>query len=218
MDVDLDHPVISGYLARLAAAAAGLPDWRRDELVAEIRGHLSDALATAADGDDAAMLAAVDRLGDPAEIVAAETGEVRAGEVRPGEVRPGEVRPGGSEAPDGAPVQPAWQPAPGAAPTSGLGASWGAVELVAVIGLAIGLLTGGVGLLVGLICTWISDRWTTREKVVATVVTSMLFVPLVLGLLTLAISGSSSPVVTVDQSPEIAPEVSTAPVIPGVTP
>ena len=213
MDVDLDHPVISGYLARLAAAAAGLPDWRRDELVAEIRGHLSDALATAADGDDAAMLAAIDRLGDPAEIVAAETGEVRAGEVRGGEVRPG-----GSEAPDGAPVQPARQPAPGAAPTGGLGAGWGAVELVAVIGLAIGLLTGGVGLLVGLICTWISDRWTTREKVVATVVTSMLFVPLVLGLLTLVVSGSSSPVVTVDQSPAIAPGVSTAPVNPGVTP
>jgi hypothetical protein len=205
MDVDLDHPVISGYLARLAAAAAGLPDWRRDELVAEIRGHLSDALATAADGDDAAMLAAVDRLGDPAEIVAAETVAAETGEVRVG----------GSEAPEGAPVQPAWQPAPGAAPTSGLGAGWGALELVAVIGLAIGLLTGGVGLLVGLICTWISDRWTTREKVVATVVTSMLFVPLVLGLLTLVVSGSSSPV---DQSPAIAPGVSTAPVNPGVTP
>ena len=198
MDVDLDHPVVSGYLARLAAAAAGLPDWRRDELVAEIRGHLSDALATAADGDDAAMLAAVDRLGDPAEIVAAESGEVRDG---------------GSEPPAGAPPQPA-----PVASTSGLGAGWGAVELVAVIGLAIGLLTGGIGLLVGLICTWISDRWTTREKVVATVITSMLLVPLVLGLLTLMVASGSSPVETVDQGAVIAPAVSTAPVHPGATP
>ena len=199
MDVDLDHPVVSGYLARLAAAAAGLPDWRRDELVAEIRGHLSDALATAADGDDAAMLAAVDRLGDPAEIVAAESGEVRNG---------------GSEPHSGA----APQPAPVAASTGGLGAGWGAVELVAVIGLAIGLLTGGIGLLVGLICTWISDRWTTREKVVATVITSMLLVPLVLGLLTLMVARGSSPVETVDQGTVIAPAVSTAPVNPGATP
>ena len=212
MDVDLDHPVISGYLARLAAAAAGLPDWRRDELVAEIRGHLSDALATAADGDDAAMLAAVDRLGDPAEIVAAEIGEVRAGEVRAGEVRAG-----GSAAPYAAPGQLAWQSAPGGAPTSGLGAGWGAVELVAVIGLAIGLLTGGIGLLVGLICTWISDRWTTREKVVATVITSIMLVPLTLGLLTLMVAVASSPAEIVKEGPVVVP-FSTDPFAPGATP
>ena len=70
----------------------------------------------------------------------------------------------------------------------------------------------------GLICTWVSDRWTTREKVVATVITSMLFVPLVLGLLTLMVASGSSPVETVDQGAAIAPTVSTAPVNPGATP
>ena len=48
MDVDLDHPAIAGYLARLEAAAAHLPDWRREELVAEIRSHLNEALLSAA--------------------------------------------------------------------------------------------------------------------------------------------------------------------------
>jgi hypothetical protein len=168
MDVDLDHPAISGYLARLEAAAAGLPAWRREELVAEIRSHLNEALLTAADGDDAAVRSAVDRLGDPADIVAAE----------------------GAPAPDAAPpATPApppyaggpgygWQPAP--SPARGLGAGWGPIELVAVVGLAVGVLTGGIGLVVGIICTWISDRWTTREKVVATVGSSMVILLVVL--------------------------------------
>lgn len=160
MDVDLDHPAIAGYLARLEAAAAHLPDWRREELVAEIRSHVNEALVCAADDDDAAVYAAVDRLGDPADIVAAEGGSPAPAYGAPGAPPPSGGGPGYG-----------WQPAP-AAPARGLGAGWGPVELIAVIGLAIGVLTGGLGLLIGVICTWISDRWTTREKIVATVLST----------------------------------------------
>ncbi|MFI7586508.1 HAAS signaling domain-containing protein [Spongisporangium articulatum] len=73
MTTALDHPAVRDYLARLNAAAAVLPPGRRVELIAEIRGHLAEALTGEA-VSDAAVLATLDRLGDPAEIVAAEGG------------------------------------------------------------------------------------------------------------------------------------------------
>ena len=56
------------YLARLDAAASVLPKSERRELRAEIEAHLRDALAD--DDGDAALREALDRLGDPREIVA----------------------------------------------------------------------------------------------------------------------------------------------------
>lgn len=207
MDVDLDHPAIAGYLARLEAAAARLPDWRREELVAEIRSHLNEALLSAADGDDAAVYAAVDRLGDPADIVAAEGGAPRADDGPPASPPYG--------APPGPP--PGWQRVVDE-PQRGLGAGWGPVELVAVIGLAVGVLTGGIGLLVGIVCTWISDRWTTREKVVATVISSAVLVVVILPLMFLVVfaRGTTGTSVTVDTVP--TPVVETAVPAPGGTP
>jgi uncharacterized membrane protein len=201
MAVDLDHPAISGYLARLEAAAAGLPPGRREELVAEIRGHLGDALATAVDGDDAAVLAAVDRLGDPAEIVAAEGGTQHYQAQRDAAGPPYRAA--------------AWQFPPA---QTGLGAGWGAVELAAVIGLAVGVLTGGIGIVVGISCAWISDRWTSREKLLATVLGLLPALALVLGGLTFVVGGAvRSDVKSGSVQPAPAPVESAVPV-PGGTP
>lgn len=60
------------YLRQLRRAARGLPRARRRELVAEIEEHLREALAPGA--GEAAVQTELDRLGAPAEIVAAEGG------------------------------------------------------------------------------------------------------------------------------------------------
>jgi len=67
------HPqsLVEDYLARLHAAAAGLPNDRRAELVEGITEHLESARAAGAAADDAAVRTLLERLGDPAEIVAA---------------------------------------------------------------------------------------------------------------------------------------------------
>ena len=72
--MQLDHPAVTDYLSRLEVAAAGLPPWRREELLAAIRGHLREALADTAADDEAGVRSALDRLGTPEEIVAAEDG------------------------------------------------------------------------------------------------------------------------------------------------
>jgi hypothetical protein len=64
------HPLAAEYLDRLREAARRLPRARRDELVDEIRSHLLESLA--ADAGEAQVRSVLDRLGDPAEIVAAE--------------------------------------------------------------------------------------------------------------------------------------------------
>jgi len=71
MAVSLDHPAVAEYLRRLDQAAARLPAGRRGELIEEIRGHVSEALAAIGD-DEAAVRGVLDRLGSPEEIVAAE--------------------------------------------------------------------------------------------------------------------------------------------------
>ena len=61
--------LVTDYLRRLDAAAAGMPPDRRAALTAEIREHI-DAASTAGAGDGAASRTVLDRLGEPAEIVA----------------------------------------------------------------------------------------------------------------------------------------------------
>jgi hypothetical protein len=62
------HPLARDYLKRLKKAAASLPRARRKELLAEIESHLSEALPPGA--SEAEALNALERLGEPAEIVA----------------------------------------------------------------------------------------------------------------------------------------------------
>jgi uncharacterized membrane protein len=70
MTTDTLHPLAADYLERLRRAGRGLPSGRRRELLAEIEGHLSEAIDPSA--SDAEALTVIDKLGDPEEIIAAE--------------------------------------------------------------------------------------------------------------------------------------------------
>jgi len=62
--------IISGYLARLEQALAGLPPARRAELVDDVRSHIAEARRGLADETDADLLNILDKLGDPTDIAA----------------------------------------------------------------------------------------------------------------------------------------------------
>jgi len=82
MQVNTD-PLVEDYMRRLEAAAWALPDYRREELLAEIRAHLDEALRQVPAGDEAAVRSTLDRLGSPEEIVAAAAEPVPAGQFFP---------------------------------------------------------------------------------------------------------------------------------------
>jgi hypothetical protein len=70
MTTDTLHPLAAEYLERLQRAGRGLPRGRLRELVAEIEGHLSEAIDPNA--SDAEAFTVLDRLGEPEAIIAAE--------------------------------------------------------------------------------------------------------------------------------------------------
>jgi len=77
------HPLARDYLKRLKKAARRLPRTRRKELTLEIEAHLSEALPAGV--GEAEALNVLERLGEPAEIVAeAEPGSREAPEARTG--------------------------------------------------------------------------------------------------------------------------------------
>lgn len=63
------HPLAGGYLQRLERLARDLPRRDRDDLIAEIRGHMEAALPT--DATEADVRNVLDELGPPEAIVAA---------------------------------------------------------------------------------------------------------------------------------------------------
>jgi hypothetical protein len=65
------HPLAADYMQRLRRAGRGLPPGRLRELLAEIEGHLSEAIDPSA--SDAQALTVLDKLGEPEAIIAAET-------------------------------------------------------------------------------------------------------------------------------------------------
>ncbi|GAA2430775.1 hypothetical protein GCM10010191_50520 [Actinomadura vinacea] len=73
--------LIADYLDRLDAAARDLPEARRADLLAEIREHITVALAESADRTEVGVPNVLDRLGDPVEIVREAAGD--AGAVAP---------------------------------------------------------------------------------------------------------------------------------------
>ncbi|MBE3088199.1 MAG: hypothetical protein IMZ71_03675 [Chloroflexi bacterium] len=75
------QPLVRDYLKRLKKAARRIPRARRKELVEEIESHLSEALP--ADASEAEALNVLERLGEPAEIVA-EAGAGQAPATRAG--------------------------------------------------------------------------------------------------------------------------------------
>jgi hypothetical protein len=83
--------------------------------------------------------------------------------------------------------------------------AWGALELIAVLGLTAGaVLLPVVGPLVGICLVWASVRWTRREKIVATVLTFLPLLALALGGV-VSVSGSahSGPADPVAPTPNI---------------
>jgi hypothetical protein len=68
--------MIEGYIARLRAAGAGLALSTLDELVEDMRNHISEARAREPVETDATILNILDRLGEPHVLV---------GEARPGQ-------------------------------------------------------------------------------------------------------------------------------------
>jgi hypothetical protein len=134
--------IVEDYLKRLGVAARGLPRAERRELRAQIEEHLR--LAIGEDTDEAEVRAALERLGDPDEIVAEQYG-------------PREARRGIG------------------------GQAVGAIAL-----LLVGGFLAGIGWVVGVVMLWTSVAWTTREKLIGTLLVpgglaTALYLPLVLG-------------------------------------
>jgi hypothetical protein len=120
------HPLAEDFLRRLRRAGRQLPPERLNELMAEIEGHLAEAIPPGA--ADAEALEVLERLGSPGDIVEAE--------------RP----------PAHGPGRRTWR-------------EWAAVILLPLGGFAF-----GVGWAVGLIFLWSSRLWTTREKLLGTLI------------------------------------------------
>jgi hypothetical protein len=146
--------VVRDYLGRLHAAGWGLSPTRRDELVAEVREHIGEALrAEGAAGrhSEAVLRNVLDRLGPPEEIVRAESEGPPYDATR---------APASGHAPFGAPGHPstAYRTA----------SQWGPVEIGAVLMLTLGVLMPVIGLVIGLVLVWVSGQWTRHQKTLAT--------------------------------------------------
>ena len=62
--------LIDGYLARIRAAAGDLPTAARNELLDDMRSHIAEARVHDLEETDASLLNILDRLGEPATVVA----------------------------------------------------------------------------------------------------------------------------------------------------
>jgi hypothetical protein len=149
--------LVREYLGRLEAAARPRAADRRGELVAEVREHIESAVSAAGRSDEVTVRNILERLGPPQEIVASE-GEPRA-------------------------VSGSWV----AGQQSGavIAASpWGAIEIIALLLLTVGaVFVPFVGPILGLVFVWVSTRWTQREKLIATVIVTILLLAPLLALL-----------------------------------
>ena len=141
-----DDQLVEDYLRELHIAAQGLPADRRDELIEEITAHIAEARQS--DGSPMAVRNILDRLGDPADIVRA--------------------------AADAPPGGPAWSAAAGSGvgyPAAAQPGRPGALEMAAVLFLLFGgIVIPFLGWVVGVVLLWMSPRWTTRDKLLGTLV------------------------------------------------
>jgi hypothetical protein len=175
----LHHPLVQDYLARLDRAAAGLPPEIRAELVADLSAHLDSALTP--DSTDADVRNALQELGAPEAVAAAAYDGVPASAQQAPTAPIPPLPPGVPE--PGASIWPTPPPSP-----------WGPIEIIAVIGLTAGtFLVPFVGPIVGLVMAWVSDKWTRKEKVIATVLCALpVFVLVIGGIGLVGMSSSSS--------------------------
>ncbi|MDV5147595.1 hypothetical protein R1T08_26345 [Streptomyces sp. SBC-4] len=120
--------LVDEYLRRLDNAAVFLPADRREELRQEIVEHIDAGLEQADAKHAEAVRAVLERLGPPADIVAAEVGGPRSTGSTPvvGTAVPDAAVPPVAPAPPAAPVPPAppAPPAPSAPPAVGSVGLW----------------------------------------------------------------------------------------------
>lgn len=135
---------VTDYLARLGDVARRLSDAQRTELLDAITEHIGDARARGGPLDEAATLTMLDRLGDPADIVAAAAAEQPAADRETSR-------------------------AVSAAEAPGRGSGTG-LEIAAVVLLTAGSLVPVLGWMVGIVLVWCSRRWRFSEKLLATLV------------------------------------------------
>ena len=74
--------IVEGYLARLELALTGSDPARRAELLEDVRAHIAEARAALTEETDAALLAILDRLGDPSAVADGLADEDRPREPR----------------------------------------------------------------------------------------------------------------------------------------
>ncbi len=146
MDTEL---LVSDYLGRLEAATALLPVYRRAELVAEVRDHIRAALAEAGRSDEVAVRNILERLGSPEEIVAGEAGN--------------------DAAPNASVGRPSKRGTVEIASLLFLGLAWPTLFLQ--VGIVPWLVMG----VVGLVLAWVSSVWSTRQKLITTVIVVALY-------------------------------------------
>lgn len=171
---------IEDYRARLRTASEPLPATVRADLLEDVHGHLEEIRRTA--GSEAEIRTALDRLGQPEEIVRAAAGDV--GDVPPSAATAAPVTPDAPVAPDASArleADTATMP-PTTGPTSGgvRGRDITAILLV-VFGAVGGALifaflppvmpVAAIGAyLTGVVLLWSSTSWTGGEKLFASLV------------------------------------------------
>ncbi len=154
--------LVRDYLDRLEAAASSLPADRRSELLGDVRLHIELALAESGRTDEVAARNVLERLGSPAEIIAAE---IEADGPPPGVLTP----PMGTRITESPSV---------------------AVETLAFVFLTVGALVLPIfGPILGLGFVWTSARWSMVQKRTSTMIVAVLLVVPVVILLPLAASG-----------------------------
>lgn len=139
------------YLIRLEAAAAGLPDEVRRDVLDDVETHLEEVLA--GDPSEAEVLEALDRLGTAEEIAASAGSAAHGGE---GGLQP--ASPSGEAAHPGRTAARGWDVA---------------TILLLVSSVPVTLLLGPVGVgvwLLAVVLLWASPAWTAGEKAFATLV------------------------------------------------
>jgi hypothetical protein len=135
------YEIIAGYLTRLEAALVPVPDVRRRELLEDVRAHIAEARSALPDETDADVLNILDRLGDPADMAAAEIGRVE-------------------------PVSVEYLPQSGHAGHLPQPVARGGSQTLEIVAIVLLLLFWPVGV----VLLWMSDAWTTRDKLIGTLV------------------------------------------------
>ncbi|MGW8351704.1 HAAS signaling domain-containing protein [Streptomyces wedmorensis] len=138
-----EHPLVTDYLTTIEREASFLPAGRREELLADLREHLSVAVGD--EPDPETVRAALERLGSPSAIVAAARAE-----------EPETL------------VTPAAPAAPEAQSRSSRTVATAVLLGVSGVALLAFDFAGLVALAVGLGLLWTSAVWDRRTKVLAT--------------------------------------------------